>query len=125
MRKYKPIIFSFLFSVLATLLLAAIAGFIINKFGTLPTDAMPFIVLGIACAAVLLGAYFGAGVIRENGIVIGLSIGCGYVVLSMLISFTMGMLHFTPAGIGRCCCILLCSAIGGILGVNRKTKTKF
>lgn len=103
------------------LLLALIFG----KSGSLPKGAVPIITTLIGCIATFFGGFSASLYTKEKGILIGLASGGVFLIIVAMVSLFSYENTLGIASIGKAAAILLSGAIGGILGVNRKTRVKF
>ncbi|GAA6514120.1 TIGR04086 family membrane protein [Merdimmobilis hominis] len=80
----------------------------------------------LAVFAVALGAFCGgfcsAKIVREKGLLLGIC--CGAVLFCVLAFFGVGGEGFGTAGLIRLAVIPLCGGVGGILGVNTRSRRK-
>ena len=80
----------------------------------------------LAVFAVALGAFCGgfcsAKIVREKGLLLGIC--CGAVPFCVLAFFGVGGEGFGTAGLIRLAVIPLCGGVGGILGVDTRSRRK-
>lgn len=111
-------------SVTSAVLLSVLA-LIFGKSGSLPKGAVPVITTLIGCIAVFLGGFLSSLYMKEKGILVGLASGGVFLLVVVLVSLFYYENALGIASIGKAAAIFLSGAIGGILGVNRKSKVKF
>ena len=125
MRKYRPVLFCFLLSVIVSALLFALTAMIIAKIAFLPENFVVLITIVIPCIAVLISGYAASSRIRQNGMFVGFILAAAHSVVLISTSFTMWQTTFSAVGILKIVAILLSGTIGGIMGVNKKDKVRF
>lgn len=125
MKKLKAILLSAGIMTAVSAALLALAALILGKMGALPRGAVPIITTMIGCIAVFLGGFFSSLYAREKGILFGVLSGLLYSLCIALVSVLAFQNDFTLASAGKFIALLLSGSIGGILGVNRKSKVKF
>jgi len=125
MKKLKAILLSAGIMTMVSAALLALTALILGKMGALPRGAVPIITTVIGCIAVFLGSFFSSLYAREKGIVFGVASGLMCSLCIALISVLVFQNDFNIASAGKCAALLLSGSIGGILGVNRKSKVKF
>lgn len=125
MKKIKFLLISLGVMLIVSVVLLLISALIFEKTTTLPQNTMPIIVTVIGCVAVFLGALVASLLAKENGILYGLLTGLIYSLCIAFVSVCVFKNDFTFASLGKFTAFLLSGAIGGILGVNRKSKVKF
>lgn len=125
MKKVKALLLSAGIITAVSAALLALAALILGKMGTLPRSAVPVITTAIGCIAVFLGSFFSSLYAKEKGILFGVASGllCSFCIA--LVSVLVFQNDFNIASAGKCAALLLSGSIGGILGVNRKSKVKF
>lgn len=125
MRKIKALIISIVvMAVIGTLLMAG-SSLVISKMQVYPCGALPLITTIIACVAVLLGAFFCSLYAKEKGILFGVLTALIFAVCVCGISMLLFKEPFSIASLGKLAAVFISGSIGGILGVNRKSKVKF
>ncbi len=105
--------------------LLAIAALIFGKMGTLPKGIIPVLTTVIGCVSVFLGGFFSALYQKENGLLLGLLSGAVFAVVILLAASLIFKNEFTVGSVGKLAAVLIAGSLGGILGVNRKSKVKF
>lgn len=99
-------------------------AFVLNMLSGIPYGALDYVMIGAAGLAVLVGAYIASAVAKSRGLIVGLI--CAAVVLLITLACGMSSKHNDVTlltGI-RAAVLLLCGALGGIKGVNRKEKLR-
>ena len=104
MKKIKAAILSAGLMLFISVLLLAILSFIFAKTSSLPKASL---------------------YLREKGILFGILSGLLFALCAGLVSFLVFQNDFTAAGAGKAAAVLISGALGGVLGVNRKSKVKF
>lgn len=125
MKKLKALLISVGISVALGILLLALTALALGKAGILPKEIIPVITTLIGCAAVFSGALCASIYAKENGILLGLFTGIACSICMAVVSVLVFKNDFNIASAGKLAAFLLSGAIGGILGVNRKSKVKF
>ncbi len=125
MKKVRAGILSLGVMITSNGLLLLIASAIVSKTGSLPQASLALITTGVSCCSIFLGSFFSSLYLREKGILIGLLSGGLFLTVTGLAAFFLFQNGFTIGGIGKGVAILISGSLGGILGVNRKSKVKF
>lgn len=125
MKKIRAGILSLGVMLAAHALLLLIVSAIVSKTGLLPQASFTLITTGISCCSIFLGSFLASLYLREKGILIGLLSGALFLSLTCLAAFFFFQNEFTISGIGKGAAILISGSLGGIMGVNRKSKVKF
>lgn len=125
MKKLKATLISVGIMTAVSAILLALTALILGKMGALPRGAVPIITTVIGCIAVFLGSYLSSLYIKEKGILFGVLSGLLYSLCIALVSVLVFQNDFNIASAGKFIALLVSGSIGGILGVNRKSKVKF
>lgn len=125
MKKIKAVLLSAGIMALVSGVLLAIAALVISKMGSLPQGSLSIITTVIGCIAVFFGGFFSSLYIREKGILFGVFSGLLFAFCTALVSVLVFQNDFTIGSVGKLAAILLSGSIGGIMGVNRKSRVKF
>ena len=107
--------------VLIVLLLCAVAG-VLKMTPSIPTGALPYMMMAVTAVGTLLGGYITAAIAGSKGLVMGLCCGLTVFLLLLIIGMSkgtgdIGALTFVRSGV-----CALCGVLGGIKGVNRREK---
>lgn len=125
MKKIKSILLAVLTMTCTALVLLFLASVIIAKVGTLPDRFAAVLGVLIACLSAFLGAWLLTSRVREQGLLYGF---CSAAVFAFLLLMVSLLIYHNSIGFStfwKLCAILLGGSLGGILGVNRKSKVKF
>lgn len=125
MKKIKAAILSAGLMLFISVLLLAILSFIFAKTSSLPKASLTVLTTVAASIAVFLGSLFSTLYLREKGILFGILSGLLFALCAGLVSFLVFQNDFIAAGAGKAAAVLISGALGGVLGVNRKSKVKF
>ncbi len=125
MKKVKAIFLSVGVMTVVSALLLMLISVILAKTASLPKGSLPILVTGVGCISILAGAFLASVYIKEKGIIFGLISGVIYLCAALLVATLVLQGEFTPAGIGKGAAFLISGALGGIMGVNRKSKVRF
>lgn len=125
MKKWKAILLSIGIIAIASAVLLAVSALILGKMKTLPKGAVPILTTVLGSLAVFLGGFAASCYAKEKGVLLGAASGLIFSLCIALISVLLFKNDFTLASVGKFAAILLSGSIGGILGVNRKSKVKF
>ena len=106
-------------------LLLLLLAFIFGKTRTLPQEMIPLLTILVGCAAVFGGSFLAAMAAKENGMLIGLGTGGAAVLILAAVSLLALGGEFSLASVWKAAALLLSGALGGVLGVNRKSRVKF
>ena len=120
----KSILIGVLSSVVIIAILMCILSVIFLLSSSLPSQYLEYILLGLEIVGVLCGAYIAARILKQQGLIVGLTVS-GIVFAAIIIAgFSIGtdsITYFTPV---RAVILPLCGALAGIKGVNRKEKIR-
>lgn len=105
--------------------LLALTALILGKAGSLPRAAIPVIMTIIGCLAVFAGGFLSSSYYKEKGILFGIIGGLVFTAVLAAVSIFAFQQIPTIASVGKTAAILLSGSIGGILGVNKKSRVKF
>lgn len=105
-------------------LLSCIFAFVLNMMDGLPYGIIDYVMVGLEGVSVLIGAFIAAAIAKSRGLIVGLLVGA----VALLVTFIVGM-SMPENDIGiltliRAVVLLLCGALGGIRGVNRKERIR-
>lgn len=125
MKKVKALALSAGVMAAVSGLLLVLAALIIAKLGALPRGIQPVLTMGIGCLAIFLGGFTGSLYAKEKGILLGIASGALYALCAAALSLAIFQSSLGLGAVGKLAAFLLSGAIGGILGVNRKSKVKF
>jgi putative membrane protein (TIGR04086 family) len=123
-KAVKSVLFGVLLGSLITVLMMLVASLIIVMGGKLPTDMLPYLTLFFLAVGSFSGGFASARLYKSAGILIGAATGLVIliaVILSGAESFSEGVSFFT---LYKALCALVASALGGVVGVNRREKIK-
>mgnify|MGYP000043125499 FL=1 len=125
MLQIKKLLFGLVASLALTAALLAAFSALILKLGALPGEIAGTIALAIGCVSVLAAAFFTARIVGEKGLLHGLVLAAVYIFLYLAVSLAL-YADADIAAVGvRTAAILLCGALGGVLGVGKKSKIRF
>lgn len=111
-------------TVTLSVILMCILSVVFMTCSLLPYEYLNYIMMGIISISVFVGGYVSARINKSRGLLIGSATGA-LIVLSMLIcGFCMSSDNITVNTLIRIIAIMLCSAVGGIKGVNVKEKIR-
>lgn len=125
MKKWKAMLLSIGIMAVVSVVLLALSAVILGKMKVLPKGAIPILTTISGCLAVFLGGFAASGYAKEKGVLLGAGSGIFFSLCIALLSVLLFKNDFSLASAGKFAAILLSGSIGGILGVNRKSKVKF
>ena len=107
-------------SVLITAVLLCLSAVILNLMPSIPYGLTDYLTTAIAGVGVLVGSYIASAILKNRGLIIGLI--CAFIVLVMIIAIGLsnGENDVSIMTAIRSAVLLICGAVGGILGVNKK-----
>ena len=125
MLQIKKLVFGLAAEVLLSCGLLALFSVLILKMGSLPNEIAGTMALAAGCISVLAAAFLTARMPGEKGLLHGLALAGGYIFLYLAVSLAL-YTDVDIASIGvRVVSFALCGALGGVLGVGRKSKIRF
>ncbi len=125
MKKVKAVIVSVLIMAVSSAALLALMALIISKMGSLPRGLLTILTTVAGCLAVFLGGFCSSLYAREKGILFGIGSGLLFLTCITAVSMLAFQNAFSLGSVGKIAAILLSGTLGGILGVNRKSRVKF
>lgn len=112
---------SLLIGIAATLLCLVVFSFVMTKL-----DAPDGIVSAMSSIALCVGSYFAGFVLskrrRKNGLLTGIFCGIGIFIVTFLLGLLFAQITPSLGIFSKLLMVLVCSAIGGVVGVNSKRK---
>ena len=117
----KSTLISVLAGELATMLLLLLFGFLTCKVD-LPSIVTDALVILTGAVGALLAGFIDGRLIREKGMIFGAICGGILILIMFLFNVSFHELTSIPFLILKLAAILLCSILGGILGVNKKSR---
>lgn len=117
-QKYLIKAVTFVAVCIATLgFMLCIAAFMIIRIDTPDYVLIPLTTILLTLSS-FIDSFMLAKVMRENGIVIGVSVGAVFTVLVILLAVYHGTLALTGLFFSKITAVFFAGALGGILGVN-------
>ncbi len=124
-KRGKALLLSIGISGISAAALLAVAALIFEKMGTLPKGITPVFTTIIGGMAAFLGGFFAALYQKENGLLLGLLSGAVFTAVILLVASLFFENEFSVGSVGKLAAVLIGGSLGGILGVNQKSKVKF
>ena len=120
----KSILIGVFSSAVLIAILMCILSVIFLLSSSLPSQYLAYILLVIEAVGVFFGAYTAARIFKQQGLIVGLTVA-GIVLAAIIIAgFSTGTESITFLMPVRAVILLLCGALAGIKGVNRKEKIR-
>lgn len=120
----RAIILSVMSALASTLILLIAAAWVIGNMEHLPT-MMPLAVTLIGCISAFLGGLLCSLLQKERGILNGIWVALVYSLIVLGVSIALFQQEWGMTSLTKLAAFFISSVIGGILGVNRKSKVKF
>ena len=124
-RLIRSIISGILAGLALTALLTILCAWALSQSGKLPRQALDYITLAFCGMGALLGGYLSARINKSAGLICGVAVGFGIFLIIFLSGFSVPQNELGLMSLYKLAAVLVPSAVGGILGVNRKQKIKF
>lgn len=124
-KKIRAAILSTLAAMATALVLLMVLSLLLSKLDTLPKSALPVLTTVIACAAVLLGGLLSSMLLKERGLINGVIVAVIFSVILFGVSIFVFETELGLSALTKFAAILMSGILGGILGVNRKSRVKF
>lgn len=105
-------------------LLTCIFTFVLNMMDGLPYGIIDYVMIGIEGVSILIGAYIAAAIARSRGLIVGLLVGAVALLITFIVGMSMPENNVGILTVIRAVVLLLCGALGGIRGVNRKERIR-
>jgi len=117
---WKPIIIGVLSSALIIAILLCLSAVVLNLTPSVPYGIIDYLTTAIAGIGVLIGSYIASAIMKSRGLIIGLL--CAFIILAIIIAIGLsdGKNDVSIMTAIRSAVLLICGAVGGILGVNKK-----
>ena len=125
MKKLKSFIISFISSVAIIAILISVTAVIISQIQILPREILPVITTAIGCIGIFLGTFIGSVYLKEKGMLIGAVNSIIIIAIVALISYVILDSPISIGSVGKMLAWFFSGTLGGILGVNKKSKIKF
>ena len=109
--------------VITAILMCILSLFFLLSF-SMPADYLEYILLIPQAAGVLTGAYIAARILKRQGLIIGLIVSGIMFAAICIAGFAGGTESISVLTPIRAAVLLLCGALAGIKGVNRKEKLR-
>ena len=121
----KPLILSTLCGCAMIAALLAIAGFVLLKLGQIQPSVTSGIVIVISALSALFSGLVVGRTAKQNGLILGGITGLLLSFLLLIASVSCGIFQFfTVSSVIRFAVMILAGALGGLLAVNKRSKTK-
>lgn len=124
-KKYiKALIFGTITALIISAVLLALSAVCLTKVGIVPTDYLWLMIVIILALGSFVGGFVSAIILKSNGLFIGLLTGiivCLFIIIAGALKTSDS---FTTYSIYKAMAIIVCSVLGGIIGVNKKEKIK-
>lgn len=121
-RYIKSIIWGAFFgSIISALLLFAVTA-MLTKIGFISENVISVLTLMISCLGVFFGSFIGAKLSKEKGLLVGAFVGIFMFIILLVVSFLIIRETITRLSITKSLIMIITGAIGGIIGVNKRTK---
>ena len=117
---WKPVIIGVLSAVLITAILLCLSAVVLNLTPSVPYWVLDYLTTAVAGIGALIGSYIASATAKSKGLLIGLL--CAFITLVIIIAIGLsnGENDVGVMTAIRSSVLLICGAVGGILGVNRK-----
>lgn len=120
----RPYVLGVLSAAIINIAIIALSAFLLSSSKVFSEE----IVLGVIIAADVIGAFIGgyiaARIKKEKGIVCGAVIGCTLFIIVLIGAMISGLDEITYRTVISFGVLMIFGALGGIKGVNRKTRIK-
>ena len=123
-RFIRPVTYGLLFGVGACMLLLVLMS-VVMTFRDVPQPAITLIATLAFVLGGLVAGFVSASFAREKGMLIGVCCGICLFLILMTASFVFddaGDAGFGMAAVSKLAAVLFASALGGVIGVNRRKK---
>lgn len=121
-KSIKSIIIGVIVGIFTTIVLFLIIGFAITKMNSYPEKIINYVILAILAVGGFFAGYVTGRIYKSSGILYGAVTG----IVLFLIVFLAGINSITGGAtlftLYKLAVLVITSAIGGILGVNKKDK---
>lgn len=124
-KKIRAAILSTLAAMATALVLLMMLSLLLSKLDTLPKSALPVLTTVVACAAVFLGGLLSSLLLKERGLINGVIVAVIFSVILFGVSIFVFETELGLSALTKFAAILMSGILGGILGVNRKSRVKF
>ncbi len=125
MKQIKAVLLSIGVTALVSAAFLALIALITAKTGSLPKSSLSVLTTGAGCIAVCVGSFLASLYAKEKGILLGLICGTCFLLCVGCVSVFALQASLGIGSLGKAAAVLLSGSIGGIFGVNRKSRVKF
>ena len=120
-RFIRPVTYGLLFGVGACMLLLVLMS-VVMTFRDVPQPAITLIATLAFVLGGLVAGFVSASFAREKGMLIGICCGMCLFLILLTASFVFDDAGFGMAAVSKLAAVLFASALGGVIGVNRRKK---
>ncbi len=119
LKYIKPIILGCITGVFINLILLSLCSFLFSKNGNFPLAIVGPITVCIMVTGAFAGGYICAKISKKDGMIYGLS--CGFIIFTVIFFSEIILIgqSISTMVLVKLFSILLSSAVGGIIGVNK------
>ena len=121
-KSIKAIIFGVVTGIISIIILFLLIGFAVTKLDSYPASIIDYVILGILVIGGLFAGYVTGRIYKSSGILYGAVTGIVLfliILLAGISSIASGMTFYT---LYKLAILVISSALGGILGVNKTDK---
>ena len=118
----KALSLGVLASLAVIVILMCVTALILGLTASIPVNAMEYIMIGVSGIAVLIGSYIAAACAKSGGLIIGLLCGAIVWLCCLMAGFAFNDDSVSVLTVIRIGVMLMCGAVGGIRGVNKKER---
>lgn len=123
-KRFKAIIFGVIIGAALCALLLAIFSVLFSKAGFLPTEYLWIFVTAILALSGFAGGYVSSAIYKSKGLLTGLITGAVLFLAVAAGTFLNESSDPNELLLYKALALIVCGAIGGIIGVNKKEKIK-
>ncbi len=123
-RLIKAVAIGVAASALITAVLLCLCAVVLNFLSGLPYGALGYLTAGILAVGVFFGAVIAAAIAKSRGLIVGLSVAALIVLINLAVSLSVKDGELGAITLIRSAAVLVCGALGGIRGVNRKERIR-
>ena len=120
----KSLIIGVLCGIATVTILIMLLSFVLLISGKYPTDIISYISLAFLLIGGLVGGYFAARLNKSSGLAVGALTGFIIFLIILIVGLSQSSGTITLFTLYKLLVLVIFSALGGILGVNKQNKIK-
>lgn len=117
---WKPLIAGVLTAAVITAVLLCLTAVAFGMIPTVPYGIIGYLTIAFSGIGVLIGAYIASAIAKSRGLIIGLLTAAVILIVLIAVGLSIKENDVSVMTAIRAAVLLICGALGGVKGVNRK-----